>query len=281
MAQTLTQKKVNRIVKEALAQGRTLSIIFDYDGTLTPIVAQPEDAILDNEMLKILKDMEMSEQVKMAVLSGRTSDTLQHFLGELSHTKLVGDHGAEIERRNTFKAFVSQYLVGLRWLAEKYPGCYLEDKEVALGVHYRNIAQEAAAEFIAVFFNWWLLNGEMKLFQVAAGKKVFEIRPSVKSNKGTAVIELLNSWYDADWMKKTLPIYFGDDITDEDAFKALKKYLSSDAVTILVADNPRLTAANYRAPDVNTIKQILRWILSLLIFHHQKNENPTHPVNPC
>jgi trehalose-phosphatase len=87
--------------------------------------------------------------------------------------------------------------------------------------------------------------------ELSAGKKVVELRPAIDWNKGRAVSWIMDALQlDA---HKVLPLYIGDDLTDEDAFR----YLRDKGVSILVGDHGATTDANYRLEDIHQVKQLL------------------------
>jgi trehalose 6-phosphate phosphatase len=99
---------------------------------------------------------------------------------------------------------------------EKIPGILFEDKGPILSVHYRNVAQKFFAkvpQMVEAELQQW-----RNRWKVASGKMVLEIRPNINFNKGKAVKEILRSFPSLE----LLPIYLGDDQTDEDAFRVLK-----------------------------------------------------------
>ena len=242
----------------ALDAGKSLSLLFDYDGTLTPIVSRPEDATLAPDMRDTLNSLAALEGVHLAVISGRPLPVLQEFLDGVRGATLIGDHGAELDDPAALRRIVLRYLDGLRPLEKRFPGCALEDKDVAVGVHFRNADPDAAPALMAAFFDWWLQHGDPAAFQVAAGKKVFEIRPRTTTNKGTAVLGLLERMHGEHWPVRTMAVYAGDDTTDEDAFKALERNAGEHAMTILVSEAERRTQARWRVASPAHVQGLLQ-----------------------
>jgi len=127
------------------------------------------------------------------------------------------------------------------------PGLFLEDKRYALALHYRLARPQdmwAIEEFLAAVRAY---QRKGITLEVIHGKKVIEVRP-VGSNKGKAVQFLLAGEY-----INTLPVYIGDDLTDEEAFVAL----GDRGITIVVADPPRASAAKYYLSDTREVHRFL------------------------
>ena len=264
MPQDLNADQLVTLIQATVRAGKPLSLLCDYDGTLTPIVDRPEDAVLDNEMREVLQNLAAHDMVRLAVISGRSLPVLQDFLKGLHTIEMIGDHGAAFADRDRFTVQAARYLAELEWLSRKYPGCMLEDKGFAVGVHFRQVDPDLAPQLMADFFDWWLASGNLADFQVATGKKVFEIRPRVKTNKGTAVLGLLENWFGETWTARTLAVYCGDDTTDEDAFAALEQAPDHAAATILVSEQHRPTRARFRVPQVPALQALFTRILDAL-----------------
>lgn len=234
-----------------------LFIFLDYDGTLTPIVSRPEKAVLKPEMKGLLRWLSKKKGVRLAVVSGRALADVKSRVG-LRNIIYAGNHGMEIEgaglkfklpvpegQRRTLKrahAVAKKIFRGMK-------GVIIEYKGFTLSIHYR-MAAPGSAEYIksqvrAVFGKY---AGE-KLLRIDTGKKVFEIKPFVKWDKGKAILWLLGK-YGAG--RCVLPVYIGDDRTDEDAFDALK----GRGITIKVG-KPSGTKAMYSLPDVDSVRDYI------------------------
>ena len=121
-------------------------------------------------------------------------------------------------------------------------GCLVERKPFAVAVHYRLVAE---TDRKVVFDTFERVASEHNELVVSGGKMVLELRPNVEWDKGAAVLWLLDALgLDT---ANVLPIFLGDDITDEDAFRAVRER----GIGIIVAEQPRPTHATYllRTPD--------------------------------
>lgn len=232
-------------VEERCQAAARLLVCLDYDGTLVPIAARPEQARPPSPVLRILSQLAQTPDIDVAIMSGRPLANLRTIL-PIPGVAYIGTHGLEVcTARGEFLSFLppgafSTILTSLRMqiehLVADVPGIFVENKGQAFALHYRlaqpEIAEQLVAESLAMIRRY---QGKGVALEVQHGKKVLEIHP-VGVNKGKAVQFLLQS-YD----NTILPLYIGDDVTDENAFRVLNKR----GVTILVADPPRRTSARY------------------------------------
>jgi trehalose 6-phosphate phosphatase len=249
---------------EELAQkikGKRLTVFLDYDGTLTPIVDQPELAVLAEEMREIIQ--RLSEVCPVAVVSGRDRVDVQALVN-VDTVTYAGSHGFDILSPGEL-AFQHQEGRRCRPALQKagdelhqrlkdIAGVRVERKAFAVAVHFRQVEEswvpemKRRVEALATHYPELRLTG---------GKKIFELRPRLDWDKGKAVWWLLNALHlDA----KTFPIYIGDDETDEDAFRALK----DRGLGILVTQEFPPTAAHYRLNDSDDVKAFLKALLGII-----------------
>ncbi len=236
-----------------------LLLCLDYDGTLTPIAARPEEARPTPALLSLLSQLVQRPNLVVAIVSGRSLLDLRTLL-PVPGLVFIGTHGCEIGTPDgKTKLLVPGGVVSLAIARLRQeiaptlvnsPGLILEDKRYALALHYR-LAQSqdtwAIEEFLAAVRAY---QRKGITLEVIHGKKVIEVRP-VGSSKGRAVQFLLAGEH-----ANTFPIYIGDDLTDEEAFTAL----SERGITILVADPPQASAARYY---LNNPPEVLRFLSML------------------
>lgn len=206
-----------------LAEGQP-AIFLDYDGTLTPIVSRPEMADLSEAMRECLEAL--ARHCTVAVVSGRGLDDVRRRVA-LDHLVYAGSHGFEIDGpdtnhlRNEMGAEALPSLEAaeqqLRRKLADIEGTQLERKKFSIAVHYRNAAPEAARDVAALVDEVLADHGDLRK---GHGKKVIELQPDVAWDKGEAVRWLI-SRLDLD-PERVRPVYVGDDVTDEDAFRALQ-----------------------------------------------------------
>jgi|WetSurMetagenome_2_1015567.scaffolds.fasta_scaffold243464_1 trehalose 6-phosphate phosphatase len=239
----------------------SLYFFLDYDGTLTPIVLRPELARLSPEARKVLIRLRDCPQVLIAVISGRAVEDLYRMIG-IPGITYVGNHGLEIRNpAGIHKKMLStgrrkemnQIQATLKANLGSLPGVLLEDKESILSVHYRLVARENQVkvfrEMEEVMKKWG------KGWMVSRGKMVCEIRPRADFHKGKAVRELLKNASPF----PLLPFYFGDDRTDEDAFRFLK----GRGITVFVGPPDSPSEAEYFLQDPDEVLEFLRRVAKM------------------
>jgi trehalose-phosphatase len=241
--------------------GRTPILFLDYDGTLTPIVARPELAVLAPEMRRTL--IKLAAQAPVIIVSGRGREDVARLVG-IDELIYAGSHGLDIAGpsdagspiRHQVAAelhpVMRQVTADLTTALASIPGVLVEDKRFAVTVHYRQVAADRIAEIEAAVERAGASCPDLK---VTRGKKVLELRPAVEWDKGQAVLWLLRA-LDLDG-EEAVPIYLGDDTTDEDAFGVLH----DRGLTALVARTPRPTAAGYSLQDIEEVGDFLRSII--------------------
>jgi len=245
--------------------GRRPSVFLDYDGTLTPIVARPDLALLSDTMRATLRGL--AAHCSVAVISGRDLADVRDLVG-LDNLVYAGSHGFDIAGPNglriehvqgaAFAAAVERAAGLLRPALAAIEGALVEPKRFAVAVHYRQVAADEVADVEAVVDR--VLKAVPEL-EKTHGKKVFELRPRFDWDKGKAVLWLLSA------LEQTgadiLPFYIGDDLTDEDAFLALR----SRGITIFVG-KPEGTAALYALEDPDAVGAFLSELTRLLDHDH-------------
>jgi len=236
-------------------ESRRLAVFLDYDGTLTPIVARPELAILAEDMRETLRSL--ADHCTVAIVSGRALSNVQGLVG-LDSLIYAGSHGFEIldpqggelhhEEGAEFVPLIAKAAETLQSRLGDIEGVLVEPKIYALAVHYRLVA-EADVPRVEDEVNA-VVAAEPKL-RKTGGKKIFEVRPAMDWHKGRALEWLLRA-LDLD-RADVLPVYVGDDETDEDAFRALE----GRGLGFIVADAPVTSAASYRLNDTDEVKTLL------------------------
>jgi trehalose 6-phosphate phosphatase len=234
-------------------------VFLDYDGTLTPIVNQPEDAVLPDGMRCILKRLAASRPT--AIVSGRDLSAVKNFV-RLNDLIYAGSHGFDIEMldgsRVQFDAAkavlpeLNRAEEELNVLIKSVEGARIERKRFAVAVHFRNVSREDVPR-IEPAVNRILSRHDS--LRISHGKKVLELRPDIDWNKGKAVIWLYNRMMPN--QSDTIPLYIGDDITDEDAFLALQGW----GIGILVGNHGDLTAATFQLKNVKETAKFLERLI--------------------
>ena len=236
-----------KVIQERIRQARRVYLFFDYDGTLTPIVSRPDLALCPPEVKKFLAQLRDSPRVFVAIISGRSLEDLYGRIGVPGIT-YVGNHGLEIRNpagihKNNLTAGrqkeMTRIVKSLKTALGNLPGILFEDKNATLAVHYRLVPkayhEKVSQEMEGVAKEWG------SQWRVTRGKMVFEVQPQADFHKGKAVRNLLK----APPAPGLLPFYFGDDRTDEDAFR----FLRGKGITVFVGPPETPSEAEFFLAD--------------------------------
>ena len=245
-------------IEHSLAD-RKPAVFLDYDGTLTPIVEDHTQALLDDDMRSTVAAL--ARHCAVIIVSGRDLARLRELVA-LDCVWYAGSHGFEItgpegtdQRLSMGEEFLPELDEAERKLGDRLAeieGCALERKRYSIAVHYRRVADTDVQRVGAVVDE--VLAEHPRLYR-GHGKKVFELRPDIDWDKGRAVLWLLEHFDTA-----TVPIYVGDDITDEDAFHVL----TGQGLCIAVRhEETRPTAADYAVADPPDVQRLLQWLTGI------------------
>ena len=239
-----------------LAASRGLGLMLDYDGTLAEIVSDPSKANPLPEIPPLIDQIAArNDRIVVAIITGRRISEVKKLLGVRSLTRFSGVHGLEVTDRDGRTQFVEAALACKddlervrQWLKDHVPpgrGFWIEDKEVAIGLHYREADPKDASERGMQFAGFVARSApSLKLLPL---KMIFEVMPKT-AGKNLAVANFRERF-----PRSFVTVYFGDDATDEDAFAALGK----DDVGILVGP-PRASRARYFVANPNAVADQLR-----------------------
>jgi trehalose-phosphatase len=247
-------------VQEIARSCDRFAVFLDFDGTLTPIVSHPEHAWLSESMRQTLRSL--AAHVPVAILSGRDLDDVR---GRVHVDGIVyaGSHGFDIAGAGGLrKELAAAYLpvldmveTELREALDEIPGAQLERKHFSVAAHYRNVNENEAFRIAQAVDTVAARHRELRRID---GKKVYELLPDIDWNKGKAVLWLLETLELE--RGNALPIFIGDDRTDEDAFSALEKR----GVAILVSEQLQVTAASYWLKNPEEVERFLRELIAHL-----------------
>jgi trehalose-phosphatase len=249
-------------------EARRLVLFFDYDGTLTPIVRRPEDATLSDAMRSLLR--ELATHVTVGIVSGRDLDDVRSMVA-LDELYYAGSHGFDVrgpgelrmqheEARDRLPELDAAE-AELRDRLESVNGVRVERKGFAVAVHYREADEADVARVEAAVDDAIDRHDGLRK---KGGKKIFELQPDVPWDKGRAVRWLLEQ------LELTgpdvLPVYVGDDETDEDAFEILSGDGEGhgDGVGIRVGSPDEPTRADYHLRDPHELERLARELLARL-----------------
>ncbi|CAO2819813.1 unnamed protein product [Amaranthus hypochondriacus] len=271
------------------AKGKKIAVFLDYDGTLSPIVDDPDCALMADDMRSAVRNV--AKYYPTAIISGRSRDKVYDLVG-LPELHYAGSHGMDIispvhempngyyllcrdstdkqekevnlfQPATEFLPMIDEVFRTLVETTKDIKGAKVENHKFCTSVHYRNV-EEKNWPIIAQLVHDILKN--YPRLRLTHGRKVLEVRPVIDWDKGKAVEFLLDSLGlgNSDDM---LPIYIGDDKTDEDAFKVLRK--GNRGYGILVSPMPKDTKASYSLKDPSEVKQFLEALV------HWKEQNPS------
>jgi alpha,alpha-trehalase len=248
-------------VHEIAARGGQVAVFLDYDGTLTPIVSQPENAWLADSMRQTLR--ELAARAPVAILSGRDLDDVRRRVN-IDFIVYAGSHGFDIAgprglRKQVATEFLPKLDAAERELHEALdgiPGARVERKRFSIAAHYRNVEENAVTRVKRTVGEATAQHRELRRID---GKKVYELLPDIDWDKGKAML----------WLSETLglergnvrPMYIGDDSTDEDAFRAIRER----GIGIVVSEEPGSTAARYALKSPAEVERFLRELTARMV----------------
>jgi trehalose-phosphatase len=239
---------------------RSLAVFLDYDGTLTPIVSHPEKALLSDSIRQTLQAL--ATRTSVAILSGRDLDDVRQRVNIIAIV-YAGSHGFDIAGPRGLRKEVATEFLPMLDMVEKelgkelagVPGAHLERKRFSIAAHYRNVKESDVPKLERAVSEVAARHPELRTI---AGKKVYELQPNIDWDKGRALMWLLESLR-LD-QQEMFPIYIGDDLTDEDAFRAVL----NRGAGIVVSEEPRPTAASYSLKDPKEVERFLRKLVATL-----------------
>ena len=247
-------------VRERVTRAGHVLLGLDFDGTITPIQETPSAVSLSPEMRQILESLSQRDRLSVAILTGRERADMRERV-DIPGLLYVGNHGLEISGPGLLhidptaadsRPAIQQLTTNLQAKLQHILGVLLEDKGLTVSVHHRLVAPEQSEEVRDIVHA--ALANSPHPFQLTRGAQVFEIRPRVYWNKGTAMIWLMENLGKQD----ILPIYLGDDTTDEDVFAALP-----EGLTVKVGPDAD-TAAGYRLDGPAEVQTFLEWLNSIM-----------------
>jgi trehalose 6-phosphate synthase/phosphatase len=238
---------------------REVFLFLDFDGTLAPIADSPDRAAFAPTMRSSLE--RLVHVARLAVVSGRALADLRSRVG-IDGIVYAGNHGSEVwidgsvlradgvaATAKSLQTFLDRLRTGLSGVA----GVLIEDKGVTASIHFRQVDPSREGDVLRIF--WDIAHDYEKVFRITTGKKVLEIRPPSAWNKGEAVARIMELKG-----RGMLPLYIGDDTTDEDAFRAIK----GCGISLSIGPNAE---SDYYLRDQEEVGVFLDWMAD--IFSHR------------
>jgi len=238
--------------QQRVRSASSIGLFLDFDGTVSPIAETPLLAEIDPEIREIIGHLAAREDVHVSIVSGRSIDDVRTRAG-VAGVIYAGNHGLEIEsdtvcfrepQAESLRLELRALILQLELALSGTDGTLIEQKGLSASVHYRQV-NEALREWVRHTVQQTVERS--RSFSCRDGKMVVEVRPAIDWHKGHAVQWIL----DRVLPPGALPIYIGDDATDEDAF-----FLLADGITIRVGEAAESYAA-YSAPDLDAVRNFL------------------------
>jgi alpha,alpha-trehalase len=244
------------LLTAVLARG-PLFLCLDFDGTLSEIVPHPADARplsgVGEVLIALARD---PARITVAIISGRQIAEVRRMLGVERGVLFAGTHGLEIVGSDGVsrlapgvEAAEADLAAARAWLARNVAtteGFVIEDKRIAIAVHYRMVDPALAHERCAALRNF--VEAKTPGLRILPGKMIDELLPRGVGGKGRAIRTLLQECA----YPKSVPVYFGDDTTDEDAFQQIR----DDGIGVLVG-SARPSWARYRVASPSEVRRLL------------------------
>lgn len=202
--------------------------MFDYDGTLTPIVKDPQSAIPSDRVIRTLKTLASDPTNAVWIISGRDQAFLDEWMGDISELGLSAEHGSFIRQPHTTEWINLTETFDMSWqgpvmsvfqgFTERTQGSFIERKKIALTWHYRRAdpeygafqARECQKHLESVVAKDWDV-------EVMPGKANLEVRPRFV-NKGEIAKRLVAEYGDGPGNAPEFVLCMGDDFTDEGTY---------------------------------------------------------------
>ena len=239
-----------------------LVLFLDFDGTMVPIAPQPQHARMSKRMKRTVE--RLGRRVPIAIVSGRPINDLRRILG-LRQIHYIGMHGfsyATHGKRPSWLAprpprrIVRQWKTALEAVAKKVRGAWVEDKGIAVALHDRQVAAQDRRRLrrhALGAMQDWLRRNQVRLLR---GKRIMEVLPPTRCDKGTAVMWLLQK----SWARSRVPVYIGDDTTDIPALD----FVARSGIAVQVGSIPHARKTYLRLKNRNAVEQLLRELANRL-----------------
>ncbi|OGC80978.1 MAG: trehalose-phosphatase [candidate division Zixibacteria bacterium RBG_16_43_9] len=266
LMQYLLEKVLLRGLEEKIRKAQRVFLFLDYDGTLTSIQNTPDLALLSSSTRRTLQSLSSLPQMILTVISGRTLSEIQKLIG-LDNVNYVGNHGLEmkvkshkyvINQHKKIRKKISLFCQRIKRKTHWFSGVLVENKGLSASIHYRLAKEDCVPELKKIVSA--TIYPFKRSYELRDGKKVLEIRPKTKRNKGWAVNEIIHRYNSK---RKTYSLYFylGDDLTDEDAFQLVN---SKRGYSIRVDKRKEPSNAHHYLKGPKEVRLFLGWFKRIL-----------------
>ncbi len=248
---------IAREIRERSA-GQHLVVLCDFDGTLCEFHPDPAAVFVPPSIRDALDAIARRPDATVGLVTGRRLDDVRVRAGLSASVYYAGLHGLEIEVEGehfrhpdigTEREVIHRIGRALRDELEPL-GVFLENKDVSVVAHYRNVSPEVEARVLDAFERHARSFVKSGRLRVMKGSCARELLPRIDWHKGSAVIWICDRV--AHHHGSAWPVYIGDDLTDEDAFRAVRRS------GLGVAASDRVTGATYRVNGPTEVEALLR-----------------------
>ncbi|HOP86077.1 MAG TPA: trehalose-phosphatase [Syntrophorhabdaceae bacterium] len=247
---------------------KKLFLFFDFDGTLVPIQDNPSSCMLEGKIKSYIKRIVSNSLADVAIISGRSVEDIKKRVN-IKGIYYSGNHGLEIRGPGlnfihpeimpaiklikNAKKVISKYV-------EQIPGVFVEDKHLSFTLHFRLADKEGKRLAKSIFKQILSKEFHNMPFKVLKGKEVLELTPLIDWDKGKAVLFIIK-----EIGQEYIPLYIGDDLTDETAFSAIK----GQGITIRIGRSKN-TDARYYLRTQHEIYNFFKKICDIIEKCHKK-----------
>jgi trehalose-phosphatase len=240
--------------------GSPLVVMLDVDGTLAPIVERFDQAAVPAETRRTIATLVGHADVHVALVSGRSAAVARRMVG-VGNLWVAGNHGFEIEGPNgedladpsvyRFREVIATAVARLQPLVGAMHGVIVENKAITLSVHWR-LADPAIGPMLREAVEQ--VSHPLGL-RITEGKRIYEIRPPALIDKGTAVLALAERLTDG--RDDASILFAGDDVTDEDAIRALRRHHPRAVTVRILGEESTATEAEFSLGDTHAMRAFL------------------------
>lgn len=244
----------------SLLRHSPLGILLDVDGTLLPYKPRPDEVVATPDLFSLVEAVATTPGVALSLVSGRPRENLERLFREPRSSLLVAEHGAFRWGEGGWQATLSldpgtvdSLAMELESLGAGFPNARIERKTWSVAAHFRKMSEPHKSEFcerVEALAEPWL--SAHPAFELLRGVEALEIRPR-GANKSTAV-----AWLRARLGPAARLLIVGDDLTDEDMFRASS---TEDATIVVDGGSPRVTHATWRVSTPADVRELLEALL--------------------
>ena len=260
-------------IENRLSKVQRVFLFLDYDGTLTSIRKAPDLALLSSSVREVLRKLSSLSGVILTIISGRALNEIQKQVN-LDGLNYVGNHGLEmkagfyqdeIPQSNKIRKRMVSFSREIEKRTREIPGILIENKGLTLSIHYRLAKRNCLGKLKEIASS--ILSPFAKDYNLRGGKKVLEIVPAARRDKGWAV-KRISHLFKSKLKSDALYFYFGDDLTDEDGFGQTNL---NKGYSVLVGGNKTCSKAHYYLQSPKEVRLFLSWLRKTLVRKQRRN----------